>query len=694
MAMRTPEELAGICKVFYAELHSLGFDEIRNAMINIYNDEKETFVNYDCSDEIGKSINHLTYDIHPEIKKQIKQIRSAGDAFSETYFKGKDLEDLKAFGKEIGEKGNPRIDNTDALYYYFYSIGTRSIGISTFNFIAGEKLEVFKRFRNVFTLTYQRYTDIAQAEAQARKVQIELALEKVRSRAMAMQNSNELAVIVDAVFKELTKLNVLLNRCIIMIYDLKTLGSLWWLANPEPALAPVGFLVKYHEYKPYLDYIKAWKERTLKWEYVLEGTDKKEWDEFVFAETELSLLPAAVIAGMKSFDRIFLNVSFNNFGSLTASGVARIQEEHFDILLRFAKVFDSTYSHFNDLQKAEAQAREAKIETALERVRSKTMTMQDSNDVGETAATLFDELSALGLLSSLDLCGIGTMQPNEIMELWTAGEATGKTDLTIGHLDMRHHTLLKNVYQNWLDKKETYQYILKGNDRLEYYEAMRNQANYKIKKDYYSSQERIVHTDFFFNEGALYKFSKNEFAAHATSIFIRLANVFGQSYRRYLDLQKAEAQGREAKIEAALERVRCPTLAMQKSDELAETAAVLFKQLILLGIEPNHLYTNIIKNETGESEFWITDEDGSQVSSAFELSMDDNPSFKKMFTGWIEKKKSLVIDMSGKELKEYFQHLGNLNVHFKEGLTQKRRLQYIAYFNKGFIGMASPDEQP
>ena len=46
----------------------------------------------------------------------------------------------------------------------------------------------------------------------------------------------------------------------------------------------------------------------------------------------------------------------------------------------------------------------------------------------------------------------------------------------------------------------------------------------------------------------------------------------------------------EAQIEAGLERVRSRTLAMHASDELAETAAVVFKQLIGLGISPNRLY--------------------------------------------------------------------------------------------------------
>ena len=48
--------------------------------------------------------------------------------------------------------------------------------------------------------------------------------------------------------------------------------------------------------------------------------------------------------------------------------------------------------------------------------------------------------------------------------------------------------------------------------------------------------------------------------------------------------------------------------------------------------------------------------------------------------------------MQGQELQEYFKHLTKLGVPFKDGLAQKRRLQYIAYFSQGFIGVASPDE--
>ena len=127
-------------------------------------------------------------------------------------------------------------------------------------------------------------------------------------------------------------------------------------------LEPIGLFVKYHEQSPYLAFINAWKERNLKWQYILEGSVKKKWDSFLFVETELSRLPGFVIDNMRANEKVYLSASFNNFGCLTLATLEPLSDEHFDILLRFAKVFDLTYTRFNDLQKAEAQAREAQIE--------------------------------------------------------------------------------------------------------------------------------------------------------------------------------------------------------------------------------------------------------------------------------------------------------------------------------------------
>ena len=62
-------------------------------------------------------------------------------------------------------------------------------------------------------------------------------------------------------------------------------------------------------------------------------------------------------------------------------------------------------------------------------------------------------------------------------------------------------------------------------------------------------------------------------------------NVFELAYRRYSDIENAEAQAREALIQASLEKVRAGSLAIHKSDELIEAGELLWHELRKLGIE-------------------------------------------------------------------------------------------------------------
>ncbi len=442
---------------------------------------------------------------------------------------------------------------------------------------------IVERFTIVFNQTYTRFLDLQKAESQAREAQIEVSLERVRARTMAMQNSNELPEAANLLFQQVQSLGMPAWSAGYCIWDDNKQGITLWMSS-EGVMQP-SFHAPLTKDPSFIHMKEAYERKQ---DFHIEEVGGKELEEHYKYMRTLpvvgDVLDSIIEAGnpLPTF-QIFHCVYFSQ-GFLLFITYEPVPEAH-EIFKRFGNVFDQTYTRFLDLQKAEAQAREAQIEAALERVRSKTMAMHNSNDVGESVAALFDELTALGVLSAQDRCGIGIMQPNEMMELWTAEKATGKTELTIGYLDMRHHILLKNVYQNWLDKKETYQYILEGEDKLNYYEAMRNQANYKIRKDYYSSIERIVHTDFFFKEGCLYVFSQHVFTKDVVSIFMRFVNVFGQTYRRFLDLQKAEAQAREAQIEAALERVRAKSMAMHKSDELLEASEILFLEIQKLGIE-------------------------------------------------------------------------------------------------------------
>jgi hypothetical protein len=90
----------------------------------------------------------------------------------------------------------------------------------------------------------------------------------------------------------------------------------------------------------------------------------------------------------------------------------------------------------------------------------------------------------------------------------------------------------------------------------------------------------------------------------------RFALVFDQTYTRFIDLQRAEAQAKESQIQLALERVRARTMAMHQSDELTDVAALLFNQVSELGIktwttgfnvwsDDNNSYVDYIRSPQG-----------------------------------------------------------------------------------------------
>jgi signal transduction histidine kinase len=418
-----------------------------------------------------------------------------------------------------------------------------------------------------------------------RESKTELALERVRARTMAMQKSDELREAVLVIYEQLQQLNFEAHACNIIIIDKDTLNMQFWVSGFTKEIYPESYHIPrlhhtYHEVQ-----ITAWQQDVKYQVFEYSGKGKIDFDKIFFAKTDFKNVPEDAKKVMIELKSLKLSTAFFNYGALQVLGAEELSDDKAKTLQRFAKVFDQTYTRFLDLQKAEAQAREAQIEAALERVRSKTMAMHNSQDVGESVATLFDELVKMGLIGVDDRCGIGIMQPHEMMEAWTAGKTQdGKAELTIGHINMTLHALLVSAYGGWVEKKEVNQYILEGEDILSYYDAMRNQSNYKFKRDYFSQESRIVHTDFYFNEGCLYVFSKKEFLANSNPAFLRFVNVFGQTYRRYLDLQKAETQAREATIEASLEKVRGKAMAMHTSNDLLSTAGVVFTELKRLGI--------------------------------------------------------------------------------------------------------------
>ncbi len=583
MSMMKADDLLNICKIQFDELTQLGFNEIRNAMINIYHDDKGSLLNYDYSEAAGKTITHFIYNSHPTIDNLVKNTRGANDAFIEYAYKGKELDEWRAFRKKSGEADDPRLDNSAAVYYYFYSIGSGSIGISTYNEISEGKINLLKRFRNVFNLSYQRYMDIALAEAQAREAQIEASLEKVRSRSLAMQKSDELKEVIQVVYDQLVHLNINTEHAgFVMDYKERD-DRLLWVASKYGL--PAQFTIPYFDSIYYNSFNEA-KEKGLDFFATnLSFEEKNIFYKELF--THIPELPEENrqfyfnCPGLAISTVLLENIAlyFENFEGIPFS------DEDNAILMRFGKVFQQTYTRFLDLQKAEAQTRESQIQLALERARAQSMMMQHSNELDDALRVFHEQVLLLNIPSAFSFLWL----PDEEKErhiFWAAwAEKNSFKSKAINYPLDRNEPATAQCLIDWKGNDPVVAYHVPPDGVQNYFAAWSEliAGVEELKPEYFS--DGLYYVEAFMKYGCFGVIVKNALQPDEKNILARFAIEFERTYTRFLDLQKAEVQAKEARIEAALERVRSRSMAMHKSDELLDAAEILFVEMQRLDIE-------------------------------------------------------------------------------------------------------------
>ena len=234
------DEFKEVIKVVFERLQELEIP-MTSASINVFIEESKDTAAFICGfGKDGLTVSHirLIYFDHPIANDRYNAHKNGLDFFTKTYsveekdsffeyeFEVSDLKHIPADIKKMVMESQ----------HYTCSVAFAKNSMIVVNDFEGKllspkEIDIVKRFAKVFEQAYTRFLDLKKAEAQAREAQIELGLERVRARAMAMQKSDELKELIGTVFIELTKLDLVLTRCLIMIYDtaIKWLQPGGWL---------------------------------------------------------------------------------------------------------------------------------------------------------------------------------------------------------------------------------------------------------------------------------------------------------------------------------------------------------------------------------------------------------------------------------------------------------------------------------
>jgi signal transduction histidine kinase len=680
MAMRKSDELTEVAELLFKQVNDLGIKTWTTGF-NVWSEDNNYYTDYITNPQGGFLVPYTIDATQFPVFVEVSEAKKRGEEFYIQHVEGELLQETYRRLSEFANNQFAQIQSSGfefpSVQYDHFVFGTRvSLMFITYEPVPAAH-DIFKRFGKVFEQTYTRFLDLQKAEAQAREAQIEAALERVRSRSMAMHKSDELKEVIRLVLQQFVHLNINAEHAGFYI-DYKAHDDMHiWLADPN--IEPFYAVIPYFDTPTWNSFLEAKAKGITLHTDLLDFKTKNKFYKSLF-----KLFPVPEEAkkfylqckGLAVSTVLLKNVGLyiENFSAIPYT------DEENEILIRIGKVFEQTYTRFLDLQKAEAQAREAQIETALERVRSKTMAMHNSQDVGETVITMFGEFSNLGIRTNR--CGILIFKDDQSAEVWTArsyGEA--KPVLIIGRLNLVVHPLLSSVYKAWQSGRTNFQYDLAGEDLVRYYDAINKSEFYRTQFDMNALPSTEFHSDFFFAEGAVFAFTSEPIIEEDARIIRRFAGVFGQTYRRYLDLLRAEDQAREAQIEAALERVRAKAMAMHNSNDLSISASLVFTELRKLGINPIRAGVGLLARDTRRAQLYsaTSSESGDSLNLVGWVQLEKHPVLENIYDSWIQQY-DYFPQLQGKQLESYYRLLlAGLSVKMPD--TSNEKVQYGHFFS-------------
>jgi signal transduction histidine kinase len=491
-------------------------------------------------------------------------------------------------------------------------------GLMTRKLLTKDEQHFLHRFSKEFERAYTRFLDLKKAEEQAREAQVEAALERVRSRSIAMRSSEELADISFELVKQVLALGIDNWFCAFNIYDDHPDGSLEWGSNAQGTYEAYrtpreGIFQKYYE--------AGQNGESLLINEINEKECSAHYDYLCSLPGVGQQLLAMKEAGIPFPKSQIDHVAFFKYGYVLFITFEHIPAAH-HIFTRFAKVFEQSYTRFIDLKKAEEQAHEVQIELSLERIRAQVTVMQESSDLFDIVVDMRKEFLKLG--HEADYFWYMHYSPDSY-EMSMTSEDGSRIGMVI-NIPKYVHQNIPGLFE-WENSDEpTYVLALDAEGAWDYIDNMNKHGQYKQVDPNAPTEEDIRHIG-----GLTFILARTTHGEIGFSIsgfvedppqdaldtLARFAGVFDLAYRRFEDLKSAERQNRETQIELSLERIRSKVTAMQESVELLEIVVSMRHEFVALGHEAHYFWFMNYLPETYEKA--MTSGDGSQIGMVMTL---------------------------------------------------------------------------
>ncbi|MFZ0453168.1 MAG: ATP-binding protein [Ignavibacteriaceae bacterium] len=398
-------------------------------------------------------------------------------------------------------------------------------------------------------------------EDQNRELEIEASLERVRAVAMGMKKPADMVEVCKIISEQLGILGLKDIRNIqTVIINEKTgtyLNYQYFTAYGKGAVEET----EYDKHPKVNEMVLAMKKSAgTFYGGIMEGDELNKFREYRKKDNQFPdpLLDEASL-GQYNFYSMGL-------GGLGITSYKKLPDSAIEIFKRFHKVFTLAYSRFKDIQRAEAQAREAVKQASLDRVRGEIASMRTSEDLNRITPVIWRELKTLEV--PFIRCGVFIVDEAEekvrVYLTTPAGKALGvlnlsfdANDLTINNVE---HWRKKKVYQEHWDKQKF----------IDWTKSMIDLGQVQNVETYQGSANppESLNLHFVpFAQGMLYVGDTSPLTEEKLELVKTLAEAFSIAYARYEDFKNLEEV--KNKIETTLSELKSTQAQLIHAEKLA-----------------------------------------------------------------------------------------------------------------------------
>ena len=377
-------------------------------------------------------------------------------------------------------------------------------------------------------------------EHKTRELEIEAALEKVRSRSMAMNNSNELQEIITVVFIQMQQLGIKADASLINILTEESKDFYMWIGTGGQTYAQ-KIRIPYIKHPVFDVFYDAHERGENFLTNALTREEKDSFFEYAFKYSDLKLMPderKQYVMDSAGFARSF---AWSKNSGITVQNYAGIpySDQENDILKRFAREFEQAYTRFLDVKNAEAQAREADRRAALDRVRGEIASMRTKEDLTLITPLMWKELNTLAV--PFIRCGVLIMDENKNTIHTYLSKPNGDS-LSAFEMPFDAKEIAVGAVKNWRQNEIYYEHWDK-NQFVSFMQNLINTGQIESPESYqgsYAPPESLYLHLVPFKQGMLYVGNINPLKPEELQLVKALSETFSVAYSRYEDFKNIE----------------------------------------------------------------------------------------------------------------------------------------------------------